>query len=159
MSAYIQQELYFSLHSIALGVLITFSYDWIRIARRVVKHNLLFISIEDFLFWVICSIRIFLMLYQENNGILRWFAVIGALIGMFFYKLLIGRFFVTYTTWIVKKILHVIGKLILFMIKPFKKARKYIGSKSKCITRRIARVIKKKLTMFIKMVKIVLCKQ
>jgi len=102
------------------------------------------------------------MLYEKNNGTLRWFAVIGAMVGMFFYKLCIGRFFVKYVSFILRKIIIIIGRLLYLLGTPIRK----IGIKSGGIYRRIRhsfvigkKIIKNRLTSFIKMVKIILCKQ
>lgn len=35
-------------------------------------------------------------MHRESNGSLRWFAVMGALAGMFLYKKTVGRFLVRY---------------------------------------------------------------
>lgn len=162
MSVNIMQEIYFLWHAFLLGVFITFGYDWIRIVRRVIPHNLFFVSLEDLIFWIICSMRIFLMLYEENNGTLRWFAVIGAMIGMFLYKLCIGRFLVKYISCLLNKILGIIGKIFHIMAIPLRK----MGAKGSIITRKIRhcfirgkKILKNRLTGLKKMVKIILCKQ
>ncbi len=162
MSANIMQEIYFLMHAIVLGVFITFIYDWIRIFRRIVTHNLFFISIEDMLFWIVCSFKIFLMLYQENNGMLRWFAIVGAALGMILYKILFGRFFVKYVTLFLQKLLHLLKKIILIFLKPLcflLRIIKRILKKVRILFRKCMMVLKYRLTAFIKMIKIVLCKQ
>ncbi len=162
MSANIMQEIYFLMHSIVLGVFITFVYDWIRIFRRIVAHNLFFISIEDMLFWIACSIKIFLMLYQENNGMLRWFAIVGAAWGMMLYKILFGRLFVKYVTLVLQKLLYFLKKIISIFMRPFYlllRVIKRFFRKVRIIFRKCTKVLKYRLTAFIKMIKIVLCKQ
>lgn len=93
MSQDIIDEVYFLASSVCMGIIITFVYDFILIGRRVVRHSHFFLSLEDFIFWAVCAIAVFYMLYKENNGILRWFAVFGAAVGMLLYKKTIGRFF------------------------------------------------------------------
>lgn len=162
MSVNIIQEIDFLWHAFLLGALITFGYDWIRIARRVIPHNLFFISLEDLIFWIVCSVRIFLMLYEENNGTLRWFAVIGAMIGMFLYKLCIGRFLVKYVSCLLNKMIGMLEKLLHFMGIPLKR----IAVKGRSVSRKIRhwfilgkKIWKNRLTALKKMVKIILCKQ
>lgn len=82
MSREIVQELTFFAHSVLMGLVITFVYDWIRVLRRLFKHGAVLTSFEDIVFWLICGLSVFYMLYRENNGTLRWFAVAGAMIGM-----------------------------------------------------------------------------
>ena len=96
MSQSIFQELDFLLHTFLLGAMITILYDTLRIIRRVVRHGSLWIAIEDMGFWIVCSIVIFNMLMEENNGTLRWFAVLGSLLGMVNYKLTFGKIYVKY---------------------------------------------------------------
>ena len=66
------------LHSFLLGAFITFCYDLFRILRRIIPHGIFWISLEDLVFWVMATGGIFYLLYYENNGMFRWFAVIGA---------------------------------------------------------------------------------
>ena len=82
MSGTIVDEVMFLLDSFFLGAVITCVYDGFLILRRLIKHNMLFISLEDLIFWVVCAIGVFYVLYEENDGILRWFAVVGASLGM-----------------------------------------------------------------------------
>ena len=76
----------FLLHALLMGIFITFIYDLLRIFRRVIPHNGFFVSMEDLAFWIYCGGEVFLMMYHEGNGSLRWFAVLGALSGMVLQK-------------------------------------------------------------------------
>ena len=69
MSQEIINEVYFLADSVVIGIIITFVYDFILIGRRVIKHSLFFVSLEDFVFWASCAVAVFYMLYEENNGI------------------------------------------------------------------------------------------
>ena len=86
VSPVIAGEGVFMLHSFLLGVIITFIYDLFRIFRRIIPHGWFLLSLEDLVFWVLATAGIFYMLYYENNGMFRWFSVIGAGTGMFLYK-------------------------------------------------------------------------
>lgn len=161
LSENIMQEIYFLIHSMLLGVAITFAYDWLRIFRRICRHNLFFVSLEDILFWIICSMQIFLMLYHKNDGILRWFAIIGAMGGMFFYKLLFGRFFVKYMVLGIKAVLHFLGRIICFITRPavvVEKGLVHFLKKMKNFLRKLLKILRNRLTLYIKMVRILLCK-
>ena len=109
----------FLVHSFWFGIYITFIYDIIRIIRRVIRHGKLWISIEDFCFWVYCGIEIFLLLNRESNGILRWYAVAGALTGMFLYRRLISRFFIKYVSKGLNQIKIVTIHTLRWLWKPF----------------------------------------
>ncbi len=162
MSRDIIQEVSFFSHSMIMGIVITFVYDWFLIIRKLIKHNMLWISLEDMVFWFACGIGVFYMLYRENNGVLRWFTVIGAVIGMLCYKILIGGKFVHIMSTCIYKIMWLIFKFIQIVVKPLKwlflklkKLADFIKKKLK----KLRNFIKNKLTVCIKMFRIILCKQ
>lgn len=162
MSQDIINEVYFLADSIVMGIIITFVYDFILIGRRVVKHNLFFISLEDSVFWAACAVTVFYMLYKENNGILRWFAVFGAALGMLLYKRTVSGRFVRLMSLFIKKEIHIIHKVLGFIFKPFLWIVKKFSSFCRFIWKRAKKIwkyMKKKLTSFVKMLKISVSKQ
>lgn len=50
MSQDIMNEVVFLLHSLVLGAVITFVYDGFLILRRLIKHTMILVSLEDMLF-------------------------------------------------------------------------------------------------------------
>ena len=151
----------FLLHALLMGIFITFVYDLLRVFRRVIPHAAFFVSLEDIAFWIYCGAEVFLLMYHEGDGSLRWFAVMGAMAGMFLYKKLISGLFVKYVSLALSKILEVLGKILKFLCKPFgfvgrkagKTARK-AGGKVHRLLHRIKCAIKNRLTNFLKLVKI-----
>ena len=154
----------FLLHAFIMGIYITFVYDTFRIFRRVVPHAQIWVSVEDIGFWIYCAAEVFLLMHHESNGTLRWFAVLGALTGILLYKKMLGEHFVKYTSLVIGKILGFIGKAYNIVTKPFrtvgskaaaaaKKAKAGIFYKSRRIVRSLARILKKKLTYFLKVLK------
>ena len=73
-----------------MGIYITFVYDIIRTFRKILTHNLFWVSVEDLFFWVYCAAEVFLLMHHESDGNLRWFAVLGALMGMLLYLKITG---------------------------------------------------------------------
>ncbi|MDD6810381.1 MAG: spore cortex biosynthesis protein YabQ [Lachnospiraceae bacterium] len=162
MSQDIIREVTFFLHSVLAGVVITFVYDWFLIIRKLIKHGTLWMSLEDLFFWIACGIGVFYLLYRENNGVLRWFAVLGATLGMIGYKNFFSRFFVCVMSTCIYKIMWFLFRVIQIVLKPlkwlfFKLWRFFDFLKKKW--KKCQNFIKKKLTVFIKMLKMVLCKQ
>ncbi len=162
MSREIVQELTFFTHSVLIGLVITFVYDWIRVLRRLFRHGTLLMSVEDLLFWLACGIGVFYMLYRENNGTLRWFAVLGAAVGMFFYKMIVRDTFINIMSTCLHKIMWFVFRVLQIVLKPVKRlisAQKtfvlYTGKKLK----KCKNFIKKRLTVFIKTIRIILCKR
>ena len=155
----------FLLHALLMGIFITFVYDLLRIFRRILSHNSFFVSLEDLGFWIYCGAEVFLLMYRESNGMLRWFAVLGALLGMALYKKLISPFFVRYVSWILGKMMKGIGKFLHFIFIPFeiflKKTGQGVhraGSGLRQITGRLRRRMKNRLTYILKLFKMSLKK-
>lgn len=161
MSRDIMIEIYFLASSVLMGIVITFVYDFILIGRKTVRHSLFFISLEDFVFWAVCAVAVFYMLYRENNGILRWFAVFGAAVGMLLYKKIIGAHFVNIMSTIIRKQMHLLRRALGILFRPFAWLLKKTGHFSGRLRkkgRKIMKYLKKKLTESLKMLKITLCK-
>lgn len=161
MSQDIINEVYFLAYSVAMGAIITFVYDFFLIGRQLVKHSLFFVSFEDFLFWAACAVAVFYMLYKENNGILRWFAVFGAALGMLLYKKIISTRFVKLISVLIRREIHIIGKVLRFIFRPVRWMLKKVNSFSRAAGGKIKKVwkyMKNKLTSFKRMLRIVLYK-
>ena len=63
------------------GILITLAYNAIRIFRRIVVHNLFWISLEDILFCFLAAIYIFVEMVRVCAGSIRWYFVLGVFLG------------------------------------------------------------------------------
>lgn len=151
----------FLLHALIMGIFITFVYDILRIFRRVVPHRDFLVSLEDLCFWVYCGAKVFLLMYHESDGTLRWFAVFGALAGMLLYRKLVSPWLVKYVSLAIKKVMKAISVFFRWICRPLvfvcKKANNGAGRLKRgfcCLLRRIGRNIKNKLTYFLKMLKI-----
>ena len=149
VSPVIAGEGVFMLHSFLLGVIITFIYDLFRIFRRIIPHGWFLLSLEDLVFWVLATAGIFYMLYYENNGMFRWFSVIGAGTGMFLYKKTLSAALVNLVSGAVNKLIALIGK-ILWKLCARRAARE---------ARIRRRQIKYRLTAWEKVIKMRLCKR
>ena len=162
MSSPVISENVFLLYSFGMGVLITAVYDIFRIFRRVCPHKQFVISLEDILFWIFCALSVFYMMHTQSNGTLRWFAVLGALAGMVLYKKTLSNLLVKWISLGLTKILGVCRKFLHVCFTPFRflagKARK-AGRKVKGSGNRFKGYLKKRLTAFMKKLKITLCKQ
>lgn len=162
MSETIIRDNYFLFYSLVMGISVTVLYDLLRIFRRVVKHGDALISLEDLLYWVVVAISVFYMMHEENNGTMRWFAILGALTGMFIYKKLISNFFVNTISSALNIILKYIKKGIHILFTPVRFAGKKCAAGAKAAGRKSSRSIlylKKKLTGWWKAFKMILCKQ
>jgi spore cortex biosynthesis protein YabQ len=154
MNDAIMIELHFFGTSILWGALILVFYDVLRIIRRIIIHNGFFVALEDLLYWVICSLLIFHMMYKQNNGIIRGFAILAMLLGMIIYRGTLSDLLVETISNVLNTIINfvkkTIGKVISIFLKPikfiFKKLHKFfrwIFSKIKKFLRYILKPLKK----------------
>ena len=70
--------------AVLAGMIVCWGYTCIRKFRRVIKHNLLAIAIEDLLFWIGTAIYLFVQIYHTNDGSIRWYFVLGVVFGLIF---------------------------------------------------------------------------
>lgn len=115
----IHQEMLFLLISLALGEGLVIFYDVFRILRRVIPHGVIWISLEDLFYWIICALLVFGMVFQTNDGLVRGFSIGGICIGMLFYNHFVSPV-------LVKGISGILGKIIRFWKKGLKKAKKAV---------------------------------
>ena len=151
----------FLLHSLFMGIFITFVYDLLRVFRRVVPHGSFLVSLEDLLFWIYCGAEVFLLMYRESNGTMRWFSVIGAMAGIFMYKKLVSPLFVKYASLMLSKVLQA----LLWVLQQLSRPLRFLGRKTGRAwrrtgegmhrrTRKLKRALKNRLTLSVKMFKI-----
>lgn len=119
----------FMLHAFYMGIYVTFVYDILRIIRRVIPHKDFMVSLEDMGFWIYCAVEVFLLMYHESNGTLRWFAICGALIGMFLYLKLVSPILVKYASFLLGKILEILLKILAILLRPILKLLRRLKKK------------------------------
>lgn len=169
MSELVTTEFVLFLYAAYFGIEIAFAYDLLRIFRRVVGHSRLAMAFEDFLYWLWVGMRAFLMLYEYHNGHLRFYTILGVCAGIFLYTVSVGTFFVKYVAGVLNK-----TKAGAFKAaeKTGKRAENVLEKPGRAVASKIYalkvlfcrksrsfyRMIKKKLTVYRKMVKILLCK-
>ena len=121
----VQLGLFFQ--AVLLGAVMVFLYDLLRIIRRVFLHGIIWISVEDFFYWLAVSVYFFLRLCQVNDGIIRAFIVLGMVFGAWLYYLLFSRHFMRWLSgiiFLVKKKLKKWQKLVTIRIKKLKRPKK-----------------------------------
>lgn len=150
----------FLLHSLLMGVFITFVYDVLRIFRRVIPHGSFLVSLEDLAFWIYCGAEVFLLMYHESNGTMRWFSVIGAMTGILAYKKLVSPLLVKYASMGLAKLLELLLRLLKWLFWPLRflvtrtgKACRRAGSGMRRGGGRMRRAIKNRLTISLKLFK------
>lgn len=99
-----------------VGIIIGVVFDLFRILRKTIKTNEIFTNIEDILFWIITGILIIYSMYIFCDGELRFFMIIGIIIGTIMYMITFSKYVIKISIYIInilKKILKL--PILLFM--------------------------------------------
>lgn len=142
VSETISQQAVFLGISILLGALLFFLYDILRIFRRIVPHGNIWIGVEDFIYWIVCTAAVFVMLYQENDGMVRGFAIGGIVLGMAVYYVLLSRFVIRINVLVLKTVLGFLGKIFGFLFRPLWKVWKKVWGFFRKQLKKILRAVK-----------------
>lgn len=124
MSEEIIREWHFWLASIATGACMAFSYDLLRLFRRLIKHGRIAVDLEDLLYWIVWFCFSFALLYYGNNGVIRFAAVFGAAVGMLMYAATIGRFFIKVSYFVIDKTVGNLLRLFRKLLEPIKRGKR-----------------------------------
>lgn len=89
---------------ILCGVVVWFLYDLLRLWRRLIAHKELWIAIEDVLFFLICAIVGFQLLYPLSLGQTRVFLILAVAIGSLAYHKLISPHLIRGGTWLIHRL-------------------------------------------------------
>jgi len=152
----------FLLHTLWTGVLIALVYDGLLVLRKTIPHNAFWLALEDIGFWFFCAIYVFLWLHRESSGTLRWYAVVGALVGMWLYKKTLSGLLLKTGVFVLERLLRILEKLLVVLATPLrllKRKSKALHTKIRKQRRKILGKCKIKLNSFAKALKIRLCKQ
>lgn len=77
----IEKELAIFLVAFLDGMLVVFTYSALRVFRRIIKHNLFWVSVEDIIFWVLMALYLFSEISRVCSGSIRWYFIVGVLLG------------------------------------------------------------------------------
>lgn len=149
-------------YAILWGLELAVCYDALLILRNVLKHKNIFVYIEDFFYWMFCALFVFEHLYEIGDGHVRWYMALGVGIGMLAYKLTVSKWLVKGVTFILNKLFWILGKILNVIIAPIKVFLRKIRKIMRFLKGRLScafRLVKKKLTLAVKMLKITLCKR
>lgn len=147
VSEAIGNEAVFFCVSMLCGMGLVLTYDFFRIFRRLIPHGNIWIGVEDVCYWFFCTVVVFLLLYQRNDGMIRAFCFLGIALGGAIYAFLLSRFVLKICVKTLGTILKFLGKILGALGKPFAKTGK-----------KILTFIGKQLKKLYKAIKIGLCK-
>lgn len=125
MNSFVSTQAIIFLLSILNGIFLGFLYDLLRVFRRMIKHPRWLVGLQDLVYWVVCSLIIFMEVFRNNDGNLRGFLCLGVCLGLILYfmtlsKLILAVFMKVYgiILKIVKTLLRIVWLPIKILLKP-----------------------------------------
>ncbi|NMA85188.1 MAG: spore cortex biosynthesis protein YabQ [Epulopiscium sp.] len=109
----IQEQMHLFLLTVLTGACLGLLYDGFRIFRKAIPHFDLMTNLEDLLYWVVVALAVFYILFNENYGEVRGFALLGVGVGSVLY-------FLIFSPWLMKistKIINIVKRFLRWMIR------------------------------------------
>ena len=101
-----QMELEYVFAMILYGSFVAFCYHIILFFRTLFYHAKEVVDAQDILFLAGAGFFFFFVVYEKNDGILRWYAFVGFLVGIYFYVISLAKIL----EFIRKRLLQKLGK-------------------------------------------------
>lgn len=136
------KELQFFGLAVLRGMLILAIYDVLRILRRIVPHGVWAVAAEDVLYWAGTALLIFQLLYRENDGAVRGYALFAVAVGMFCYHQSLSG-------WLVGHISGVLNFCLKILLKPVRTIYRKLVQVLRMAVRFYKKKLKKRLKEFI----------
>lgn len=105
LSESIAAELGYFLAMLLYGFLVPVFYYPLILVRTLIRHARAVVDAEDILFLMAAGFAFFLVAYEKNNGILRWYAFAGAGLGMLVYIHTVYAILERARKWLLQKFL------------------------------------------------------
>ena len=102
------QELLFFGRTFLAGVFLAVCYDILRIIRRIIIHTSFWMGLEDIFYCCFTGVFLFLVIYTENDVVIRSYALIG--IGAWSYHAGPGKLLFELAVYMIEKVLTPIRK-------------------------------------------------
>lgn len=90
------------------GIVVLFSYQMLRLLRRLIRHHIILVNLEDFFYWLGVSVYLFRQMYMSTYGSIRWFFILGVVCGIILANLILSLMKKMYVN--IKKSLEKKGK-------------------------------------------------
>lgn len=117
--------------SCLLGVGLGALYDVFRILRLAFWHGKIIISIQDIVFFVLAAISSFLFMLFRCEGQLRFYVLLGELLGFVVYYFTVGFLVIRMSKCIINWVKKILFFLYKIFIRPFVKLFVFIFRKIK----------------------------
>ena len=100
------------------GVFIGLIFDFFRILRKSFKTTNIITYIQDILFWILTGISIIFCMYKFSDGEMRFFMLLGMILGFCIYLLTFSQFIIKISVCIIKYVKIIIKTTIKIIISP-----------------------------------------
>ena len=97
-------ELEYFFAMLLYGYLIALCYHLLPFIRTVLYHARPLRDAEDILFFMAAGVAFFLVAYEKNDGILRWYAFAGSGMGIYGYLKTLGKWMECVRKWLLQKV-------------------------------------------------------
>ncbi len=77
----IGEETNIFLYAVLTGIVTFLVYQILILFRKLIRHHIAAVNAEDLLYWIGISIYIFCQMYRTTYGSIRWFFVLGVVLG------------------------------------------------------------------------------
>lgn len=104
------QELLFFCRTFLAGVFLAVCYDVLRIIRKIIVHTSFWMGMEDIFYWCFTGVFLFFVIYTENNGVIRSYALLAIGAGALVYRAGPGKVLLNLAVRLMEKILTPIRK-------------------------------------------------
>ena len=86
----IKNELLVFLCACLAGAIVRSGYEILTLLRKMLIHSDLVKGIEDLIYWILMSAYIFSQMYATTYGSIRWYFLLGLVLGIIFTQKIIG---------------------------------------------------------------------
>lgn len=115
MEIHLTEQASVFLNSLFLGAVLGCIYDFFRITRLAFVIPSLLVLLEDLMFFLVSSIILFNYLLQSNHGQIRYFILVGVVLGWTIYYFSVGRLVMGLSA----RFIHLIKQLLRLIWSPF----------------------------------------
>lgn len=87
----IQVEIMIFFSAVLSGAVLRAVYRGIGCVREWIPHRAAVIELEDLLYWLAAALYLFVQIYHTSNGSIRWYFILGVVVGAVFASFLFRR--------------------------------------------------------------------
>lgn len=107
------------------GILLGILFDFFRVFRRTFNTIDFITYLEDILYWILAGIIVLYNIWFFKNGEIRFFMIIGIIMGAIIYSLLFSSILIKIETMLLTKLKNIIMFFYKIIIIPIEKIIKF----------------------------------